>query len=383
MLKKRIFTPGPTPIPEQVMLAMAEPLIHHRSPEFKEILGRVNKNLQYVFQTGGPVLTLACSGTGGVESTFVSLFSPGDTVISVNSGKFGARWVEMPRVFGIKVAEIKVEWGRAADAGSVMKVLKEHPHAKAVYLTHTETSTGTRSDIESLSGAIRENSDALVCVDAISSIGVEEFQFDKWGIDVCVTGSQKGLMVPPGLAFVALSGRAMKAMDASRVPKFYFDLKKALRSHEKNDTPWTPSISLIRGTDAALQMIKSEGIENTWKRHSKIASAVRSGLKSMGLELFSQQPSNALTAVWVPQNIQWQVLNGILKESYGITLAGGQEAFIGRLFRISHMGYFDEMDAIGVLYGLEAALSGCGFNLEIGSGISAAQEVLSANWKNP
>src|ERR1041385_9141905 len=254
MFKPRLFTPGPTPVPEQVMLRMAQPIIHHRSPEFNDIVVRVNKNLRYLFQTAQPVLTLTCSGTGGIEASFVNLFSPGDTIISVNGGKFGERWVTMPRTFGLNVIEVKLEWGKSPSIQDIRDALRHHPGAKAVYLTHSETSTGAASDIKALAAAIRSDSSALVCVDGITAIGAHELRFDEWGIDVCVTGSQKGLMIPPGLAFIALSKRAIAAMEASSLPKFYFDLRLALKSHAKNDTPWTPAASLIIGVDTALEM---------------------------------------------------------------------------------------------------------------------------------
>jgi serine---pyruvate transaminase len=372
-VKKRLFTPGPTPVPESVMLRMAEPIIHHRHPEFREIFKRVNENLKYVFQTHQPVLTLACSGTGGVESTFVSLFSPGDTVIAANGGKFGARWVTMPRTFGLNAVEIKVEWGKGPTREQVLTALKEHPDAKAVYLVHSETSTGTATDIEGLSRLIRENSNALICVDGITAIGAHEFRFDEWGIDVCVTGSQKGLMIPPGLAFVAVSKRAREAMESSTLPKFYFDLRKALKAYERDDTPWTPAISLIIGIDSALQMIRTEGIENIWRRHERLATGLREGIRGMGLKLFSDSPSFAVTPVWLPEGIEWKTFNRTLKEKYGITIAGGQDDYAGKIFRISHLGYYDELDMIAMISALELTLSDCGFTIELGSGLRAAQ----------
>lgn len=351
---------------------MAEPIIHHRHPEFGEIFKRVNVNLKYLFQTSQPVLTLACSGTGGVESTFVSLFSPGDTIIAVNGGKFGERWVKMPRTFGLNSVEIKVEWGRAPGAQQVLDALRDHPDAKAVYLVHSETSTGTATDIKQLARVIRENSNALVCVDGITAIGAHELRFDDWGIDVCVTGSQKGLMIPPGLAFVALSNRAIEALETSTLPKFYFDLRKALRSHEKDDTPWTPAISLVIGVDAALQMIRTEGIENIWRRHERLAIALRDGIRAIGLRLFSDSPSFAVTPVWLPDGIEWKSFNRTLKEKYGITIAGGQDDFKGRIFRISHLGYYDELDMVTMLSALEMTLVDCGCKFELGSGVRAA-----------
>jgi len=372
-MKKRLFTPGPTPVPETVMLKMAEPIIHHRHPEFGEVVKRVNDNLKYLFQTGQPVLTLASSGTGGMESTFVSLFSPGDTVIAVNGGKFGERWVKMPATFGLNAVEIKVEWGKAPTTEQVLTSLRENPQAKAVYLTHSETSTGTAADIEGLARVIRANSNALVCVDGITAIGAHEFRFDEWGIDVCVTGSQKGMMIPPGLAFVAVSKRAIEAMESSTLPKFYFDLRKALKAYANNDTPWTPAISLIIGADAALQMIRAEGVENIWRRHERLATALHEGIRAIGLKLFSESPSFAVTPVWLPAGIEWKPFNRTLKEKYGITIAGGQEEYAGKIFRISHLGYYDELDMITILSALEMTLFDFGFQFELGSGIHAAQ----------
>ncbi|HWP81961.1 MAG TPA: alanine--glyoxylate aminotransferase family protein [Bacteroidota bacterium] len=375
-MKKRLFTPGPTPIPESVMLRMAEPIIHHRNPEFQEVFSRVNEGLKYLFQTKQPVLTLTSSGTGGMEATFVSLFSPGDTIISVNGGKFGERWVKMPRAFGLNVQEIKTEWGKAPTEAEIRSALKANPDAKAVYLTHSETSTGTATNIKVLAKVIRENSDAFVCVDGITSIGAHEFRFDEWGIDACVTGSQKGLMIPPGLAFVALSQRAVNAMESSTMPRFYFDLRRALKSLQTNDTPFTPAVSLIVGLDKALEMIRNEGIEAIWRRHEKLASALRAGVKALGLRLFSDSPSNAVTPVWLPAEVEWRAFVKVLKGKYGITIAGGQDDYAGKIFRISHLGYYDALDMIVMISALEFTLRECGYSFEIGSGLKATQSAL-------
>ena len=375
-MKKRLFTPGPTPIPESVLLKMAEPIIHHRNPEFLEVLTRVNTNLKYLFQTEQPVLTLTCSGTGGMEATFVSLFSPGDTIISVNGGKFGERWVKMPREFGLKVVEIKTEWGKAPQPGQILDAIKANPSASAVYLVHSETSTGTATDVQGIAKVIRENSSALVCVDGITAVGAHELRCDAWGIDVCVTGSQKGLMIPPGLAFVAVSQRAIKAMETSTLPKFYFDLRKALKSYEKNDTPWTPAVSLVVGVDAALQMIRSETIEKVWARHSRLSGALRAGVKALGLRLFSDNPSNAVTPVWLPEGMEWKAFNKTLKMENGITIAGGQDDYAGKIFRVSHLGYYDDLDMITVVAALERTLESQKYRFEIGSGLTATQNAL-------
>ncbi len=377
-MKKRLFTPGPTPIPETIMLKMAEPIIHHRNPEFNEILTRVNQNLKYLFQTEQPVLTLTCSGTGGVESTFVSLFSPGDNIIVSNGGKFGERWVKMSKVFGLNVVEIKVAWGKAPTEEQILSALKANPDTKAVYLTHSETSTGAATDVKALSKLIHENSNALVCVDGITAVGAHEMRFDEWGIDVCVTGSQKGLMIPPGLAFVALSKRAIEAIETSKLPRFYLDLKKALKSYADNDTPWTPAISLIIGVDLALQKIREEGIENIWARHKRLANAIRAGVVGAGLKLFSEFPSFAVTPVWVPEGVEWKQFNKILKGKYGITIAGGQDDFTGKIFRISHLGYYDELDMITMIGALEMTLQECGYKFELGSGVKATLNALTS-----
>ncbi len=373
-MKKRLFTPGPTPVPESVMLRMAEPIVHHRNPEFQAILTRLNQDLKYLFQTTQPVLTLTCSGTGGVEATFVSLFSPGDTLIAVNGGKFGERWVKMPRVFGLNVVEIKTAWGKALQPDQLLDALRNNPSVKAVYMVHSETSTGTATDIKTMAEIVRKNSDALVCVDGITAIGAHELRFDEWGIDVCVTGSQKGLMIPPGLAFVAVSARAIKAMESSTLPKFYFDLRKALKSHADNDTPWTPAVSLVIGVDAALQMIKSEGIENVWERHRRLAMGLRSGIEAMGMKLFSDAPSFAVTPVWLPEGMDWKAFNKTLKSDNGITIAGGQDEYTGKIFRVAHLGYYDDLDMLAFVGALERTLLAHKHPIQPGAGLAATQK---------
>jgi len=355
---------------------MAEPLIHHRSPEFREIMARVNTNLRYLFQTSRPVVTLACSGTGGVESTVVSLFSPGDTIIAVNGGKFGERWVQMPRVFGLNAVEIRVQWGEALREEQLREALQSHPEAKGVYLTQSETSTGTLTDVKAAARLVHEQSSALVCVDGISSVGAQEMRFDEWGIDACVTGSQKGLMIPPGLAFVALSSRAIEAVERSTMPRFYLDLRRALKSHAADDTPWTPAISLVIGADAALELIRKEGIERVWKRHERLASGLRAGIHAVGLHLFSQAPTASVTAVVLPQGVAWADFNRALKIDNGVTVAGGQGDYAGKIFRISHLGYYDELDMIACMAAVERALAAVEYQFDHGAGVAAVQKAL-------
>ncbi len=382
-MKKRLFTPGPTPVPEPVMLDMAQPMIHHRNPEFQEILTRVHENLRYLFQTKQPVIVFTASGTGAMESSFASLFSPGDTIIAANGGKFGERWVKMPRAFGLTPVELKVEWGKAPTPDMIRSALKEHPGAKAVYLVHSETSTGAATDVKSLAKIIREESDALVCVDGITAVGAHEMRFDDWGIDVCVTGSQKGLMIPPGLSFIALSERAIAAAQKTKARGFYFDLTKALASHAKNDTPFTPAVSLVVGVDRALRMIREEGIENIWRRHRMLATALRAGIEAIGLRLFSETPSYAVTPVWVPEGIEWGSFNKVLKGTFGITIAGGQDDYKGRIFRVSHLGYYDQLDMVTVMAALEWSLSSVGYGVDLGKGVGEVMRTLQRMESEP
>ncbi len=377
-MKSRLFTPGPTPVPEDVLLRMAAPLVHHRHPEFRELFARVQENLRYVFQTNERVLTLVASGTGAMEACIVNLLSAGDTVITVNGGKFGARWGEIARQYGVHVVEPTIPWGEAVQPAQILEALQDHPGVNAVYLTHSETSTGAAIDLQAISATVHEHSDALVCVDGITSVGAHELRFDAWGIDACVTGSQKGLMIPPGLAFVALSQNARAAMEKAALPRFYFDLRRALAAAETNDTPWTPAIALVAALDLALAHMKEEGIERIWERHRRLAMALRAGVRALGLRLFSESPSYAVTPVWLPEGVPWKHFQSVLKTEHGITIAGGQGEFTGRIFRIAHLGYFDELDMVAVVAALERALIRCGYVVAPGDGVTAVQQTLMA-----
>jgi len=375
-MKKRLFTPGPTPVPEEVMLRMAAPIIHHRNPEFMEILARVHENLRYLFQTTQPVVALSCSGTGGMEAAVSGLFGEGDKVITVNAGKFGERWTELVQLYTGSSTEETLPWGSAITPERLKQLLKEHPDAKGVCLAHSETSTGTASDIKALSAVIREHSEALVLVDGITAIGAHEFHFDDWGIDICITGSQKGLMMPPGLALVAISERAQERINepARKPSNYYLSLKKALESHAGDDTPFTPAVSLVIGLDEALTMIRSEGIEHVWKRHESLAAACRAGCIALGMKIFSSSPSFAVTPVWLPEGADWTEFNDALKHDNGITVAAGQDAFKGKIFRISHLGYYDELDMLTVIGAIERAMKAIGLPLTPGTGVTAVQQ---------
>lgn len=374
-MKKRLYTPGPTPVPESIMLKMAEPMIHHRHKEFTDLFARVNKNLQYLFQTSEDVYTLTSSGTGAMEAAVSNLHCAGDTALFVNGGKFGERWGELLQAYGVTPVELAVEWGTAVAPDKILSALKANPQINAVYLTHSETSTGTATDVKTLASLIHQHSDALVVVDGITAVGAMESRMDDWGIDVVVTGSQKGLMVPPGLAFIAVSKRAWKMVSRSNLPNYYFNLKKAQNALTTSDTPWTPAISLIIGVDAALEMIRQTGVEQVWARHDRLARSIRAGIEALGLTLLSKAPSSALTAVYIPESIDGKQFNKVLKNNYGITIAGGQGHLTGKIFRISHLGYYDELDMITMISALEMTLQECGYKFELGSGIRAAQAI--------
>lgn len=376
-MKKRLFTPGPTPIPESVMLTMAEPIIHHRNPEFVEVLTSVNQNLKYLFQTRNEVLTFTSSGTGAMEASVANLLSPGDKAIFVNLGKFGERWGQIMKAYGVEPVEIKIEWGTAPSPELVLQTIEKNPTVKAVYITHSETSTGVFTDIKAIAAAVHAKYDIAVVVDGITSVGAHEMRFDDWGLDVIITGSQKGLMVPPGLAFVAVSERAKKMIETSKFPKFYFSFKKALKSHAGNDTPFTPAITLVVGLEKALRMIKEETVETVWLKHKILSEAVRDGCQALGLKLFGSPASHAVTAVNVPEGVEYSKFNKILKQKYGITAAGGQEHLKGKIFRISHLGYYDEVDIVGVIAAMEWTLHDLDFKFAPGAGVTAVQQTFA------
>jgi aspartate aminotransferase-like enzyme len=355
MMKSRLFTPGPTPVPERVLLRMAQPLYHHRTDYAKAVFRQASEKLKKVFFTDQPVLPLTCSGTGGAEAAIVSLFSPGDKGIYMSNGKFSTRWGEMMRVFGMKTIAMEAEWGQTITEKQIIQVLTEHPDVQCVWLVHSETSTGTFTDVQKMSVIIHEHSNALVCVDGISSVACHECRMDEWGIDVLITGSQKGFMLPPGLALVALSERAWKKTETSTMPKMYFNLQKARVAAEKNDTtPWTPAMVLIDGLDASLDMILEEGLENVWSRHDMLSQKMRTGLHSMEVQLFAATPSHAVTAAYLPNSAPDLVRR--LQNEFGITIANGQENFKGRIFRVGHLGYYDKQDIEAVLYAIRSVL---------------------------
>ncbi len=297
----------------------------------------------------------------------------GEKAIYVNGGKFGARWGELIKAFDGIPIEIKKEWGTPPSVEEIIEQIKIHPDVKAVYLTHSETASGTLTDVKEIISNVRKVSDILIIVDGITSIGAIELKMDEWGVDVVLTGSQKGLMIPPGIAFIALSQRAWKKIEATKNRSFYFSLLRTKKAYDSGDTPWTPAITLVVGLNEALKMIRTEGLENVWARHSKLAGGIRAGCKALGLSLLSKNPSNAITAVHVPEEIDFKKFNDALKYDFGITVAGGQDHLKGKIFRISHLGYYDEIDLVSMISALEMTLTKVGYKYIPGSGVQAIQ----------
>ncbi|MBO8160877.1 MAG: alanine--glyoxylate aminotransferase family protein [Thermosipho sp. (in: Bacteria)] len=374
MIKKNyLLAPGPTPVPSDILLEGAKDTIHHRTPQFVGILEETLEGLKYLFQTQNRVFTLLSSGTGALEAAVSNLLNPGDKAIIVEAGKFGERWREIAEAYNINVVSLKLEWGEAVTPEQIKEAISKHPDAKAVFTTYSETSTGTVIDLEGIAKVTRDT-DIVLVTDAVSALLAEPLKMDEWGIDVVVSGSQKGVMLPPGLAFIALNDKAWKLVENSNNSKYYFNLKAYNKKYP--DNPWTPGVNLIYMLRKAINMIKEEGIENVWKRHKVLADATRAAVKAMGLELFSKRPGNVATAVKVPEGVDGKKLTKIMRDKYGVTIAGGQEQLKGKIFRISTLGYLSIFDTIVGISALEFVLNELGYKVEFGVGVKAAQEVL-------
>jgi serine---pyruvate transaminase len=375
MKKEYLLTPGPTPLPPQISLAMARPIIHHRTPQFQEILKEASQGLKWVFQTVNDVFMISSSGTGAMEAAVINLLSSGETALVVCGGKFGERWAEIAKAYGINVEIINVEWGKAVSPAEISQKLKANPQIKAVFTTLTETSTGVDNDIAAIAAVVKETSAVLV-VDAISGLGAVDLKTDAWGVDVVVAGSQKGLMLPPGLGFITLSAKAWKLVEISKSSRYYLDLRKAKKALDKNDTPFTSSITLIIALNEALKMMQQDGLENIFKRHKVMADATRAGLVALGLGLFAPSAaSNGVTAAKLPSSIDGEKLVKTMRDTYGVTIAGGQDVLKGKVIRIAHMGYITESDIIMGLSCLEKVLTQMGYKFTLGTGIKAAEEI--------
>ena len=375
MRKYRLMAPGPTPVPEKVLLKMADTLIHHRTPQFQEVLKDVNDKLRKVFCTKNPVLMFASSGTGAMEASVVNLLSKGDKAIVICGGKFGERFSEISKAYGVETVDYDVEWGVSADPAVVAELLAANPEVKAVFSTLCETSTGVVNDIKGIAAVVAKT-DAVLVVDAISGLSADEIKPDEWGVDVVIGGSQKGLMLPPGLAFLSVSPKAEKLIETSDLPKYYFSLKAALKSHAKNDTPWTPAVSLIQGLNVVLDMMLAEGLDNVLQRHADLAEATRGAMAALGLELLSESPSNAATAVRIPDSVDGLALVKKMRDEQGMTIAGGQADLKGKIFRLAHLGYMDKYDTITAIAAVETVLRQLGYKADLGKGVAKAEEML-------
>lgn len=378
MRKSYLFAPGPTPVPPAVLQSMALPIIHHRSPDFTPILESARAGLKWLFQTQDEVLILSCSGTGGMVAAVNNFLSPGERVLVVNGGKFGERWTKICQSYGVDAQELMVEWGYCVKPESVASALKADPSIRAVLIQASETSTGVYHDIEGVSKVMRNHPDVLFIVDAISGLVAHDIKTAQWGIDVVVAGSQKGLMLPPGLAFVSVSKKAWERNKESKTPRFYFNLKKEHDNLVKNQTNFTSSVTLIIALNEALKLLQQEGLQNIFDRHALLAEAMRSAASAIGLKLFPKEsPSNALTAIEAPEGIDGQEIYKTLRTKFGITGAGGQDHLKGKIFRIAHLGYADLFDVIVAVAGIEMVLKGMGHPVKLGSGVAAAEEIFT------
>ncbi|NIM90091.1 MAG: aminotransferase class V-fold PLP-dependent enzyme [Candidatus Aminicenantes bacterium] len=381
MIKKYyLLSPGPTPIPADVLSSAAEPIIHHRTPEFSAIFMEVSTGLKYVFQTDQDVFVLASSGTGAMQAAVVNTLSAGDKAISLNGGKFGERWGKICRPYGVDLKEIELEWGQPFTAEQLADELKANPGTKAVFTTLSETSSGTLYDIQGY-GEVLAQSEAILVVDGISGLGATPCPMDEWKVDVMVAGSQKSFMIPPGLAYISFSPKAWELAEKSTLPKFYFDAKAYKKSLGKSTTPYTPAVSLIIQQKKSLDIIKSMGLEKLFEHHRLLGDATRAGIQALGLELLSKNPGNILTAVKVPEGLDGLQLVKTMQGKYQAYIAGGQDPYKGKIFRIAHLGYMGGFDIITALSALEMTLSELGYDFESGSSMKAAQDVLKENWE--
>ena len=375
MLKKtRIMTPGPTPVPVDVLLEGAKETIAHRTPKFKKMLASASEGLKKVFRTDEYVFILSSSGTGALEAAVANTVSPGDKVITVVGGKFGERWSELCKAYGANMVEIDVEWGDYVKAEQIEKALRENPDTKVVFTTLSETSTGVVNDVEPIAKVVGKTNAVLV-VDAVSGLIAEPLEMKKWGVDIAVAGSQKAFMMPPGLAFVAVNGeKAWNRIEKTRSPRYYFDLRAYKKKY--TDTPYTGAVNLVYQLNKALEMIEDETLEKIWDRHAIFANAMRKGIQAIGLEVFSKKPGNVLTAVTIPDGVDGAEFLKVAREEYGMYFSGGQGKLAGKIFRVSNLGYVDRLDMISAIVTIEMVMHKMGKHVPIGSGVKAVEEAL-------
>jgi serine---pyruvate transaminase len=376
--KHYLVTPGPTPVPPEVLAATARPMIHHRSPDFRGTFSSVLERLQLVYRTDNEVLLFTSAGTAVMESAVANLCSPGDRVLVVSHGYFGERWAAIARGYGLEVEHLRYDWGETPSADEVGARLEEIGGARVVYLTHSETSTGVVSDVQTI-GERLAGSGALVAVDAISSLAAVPLETDAWGFDVAITSSHKALMCPAGLAFAAVSPAAFEAAATARAPRYYTDWERARAAQDKGESPFSVAISLVLGLDVALDLILEEGLESAHARHVRLGRACRAGAKAMGLELLSpdEDRSAVVTAIRMPADVDGSAIVLSMRERSGVTAIGGQGPFKGKLVRIGHIGYVDVNDVAVALAALELALVEAGVDVERGAALPAAHDAFA------
>lgn len=377
MKKNHLMSPGPTELPPEVLAVASQQIPHHRTPLFSSIFTEVCHQLKTVFQTESPVLVLSIGGTGGMEACITNLSKAGDKIIVITGGVFGERWAKIGDAFGRNVIRVMVPWGEAVDLREFYTALKANPDVVMVCGTLVETSTGVEHPIKEIARLVAQTP-ACFAVDAISGIAASELKTDEWKVDVVIAGTQKGLMIPPGLSLISLSEKAQTRLSETESDVFYLSFKKALHSllHEKNpDTPWTPNISLILQLNASLKLIIEEGMEKVWERHQLLSGAVRAGVLAMGLRLFApDHPSPSVTAVFCPTDINGETLVKMMRDDWGISIVGGQGELVCKVFRIGHLGYCDRSDVLMTLSVLEIVLYQLGFPVHLGEGVAAAQQ---------
>ncbi len=378
MKRLLLLTPGPTQVPPRLCEVLGRPIIHHRTSQFQAFLKEAAEGLQYVLKTKNDVYIMASSGTGAMEASVVSFLSPGDKVIVAEAGKFGERWTGLCKAYGIEAQVIKATWGKSVPPAEIKKALDADKSIKAVFITHSETSTGTNADVEGI-GQVVKDYGAILIADAVSGLGVQDLQTDNWHVDVVCSASHKGLMLPPGVAFLSVSPKADALMASSTIPKYYFDIRKYKKAWAQVDTPFTPSIGIVIALVESLKMIKEVGIDNMLAQYARLAQATRAAALALGLTLFADKSaiSNVLTAIAMPENIDAGKVLKIMRDTHGISVAPGQDAVKGKIIRIAHMGVIDEYDILTGIACLEKVLKQLGHKFEMGAGVGAAQKVFN------
>ena len=380
--KLMLMIPGPTPVPEAALLAMAKHPMGHRSKEFDAIFAECTENLKWLHQTKSDVLSLTVSGTGAMEAGIINFLSAGDRVLVGTNGKFGERWAEVAEAYGLNVEIVKAEWGQALDPENFREKLEADTdkQIKAVIITHSETSTGVLNDLETINRHVKAHGEALIMVDAVTSLGAANVPMDAWGIDVIASGSQKAYMIPPGLGFVAVGPKAWEAYKTAKLPRYYLDLGKYRKDAAKNTTPFTPPVNMFFALQVTLQMMKAEGLENVFARHKRLMMTTRAAVQALGLPLFAADgcASPAITSVMPPAEVDAQKIRTLMRKRFDIALADGQDHLKGKIFRIGHLGFVCDRDILAAISSLEVVLREMGYEgFTPGAGVAAAAKLLA------